>query len=117
MTETTINNRTPQEIAMDLSIPLEKRVKYALASRTKKGEIIDFPPTVSVHQLLQSKLIHWLKSYKTLLKYVSVEYVDIFKPTVLGTTTGTRYYVEVENIIEFLKKFDNNEFDKANKTS
>lgn len=55
-----------------------------------------------------NKPIRWVKSYKTLLKYISEKYADIFKPKIKGTGSGTRYYIEVDRIVDFLYLFDNN---------
>lgn len=64
---------------------------------------------VSARELWQSNLIDWIGSYKALLKYVSTDYRDIFNPRMTGTNSGTRYYVPVENVVDFLYKFENNE--------
>lgn len=55
-----------------------------------------------------NKPIRWIKSYKTLLKYISENYKDVFKPKIKGTRSGTRYYIEIDNIVEFLFQFENN---------
>lgn len=60
----------------------------------------------------EDKPIRWVRSYKTLLKYISESYADVFKPTIKGSKSGTRYYVEVDNIVEFLFLFENNHFKK-----
>jgi hypothetical protein len=64
---------------------------------------------VSARELWQSNLIDWIGSYKALLKYVSSDYRDIFNPRTTGENSGTRYYVPVDNIVEFLYKFENNQ--------
>lgn len=53
------------------------------------------------------KPVRWVTSYKTLLKYISENYRYIFKPKVKGIGSGTRYYLEVDNIVEFLYRFEN----------
>lgn len=58
------------------------------------------------------KPISWIRSYKTLLKYVSESYKDIFNPVIIGEGSGTRYYIEVDNVVKFLYKFENHELDK-----
>lgn len=52
------------------------------------------------------KPISWIKSYKTLLKYVSETYKPIFKPIIVGEGSGTRYYMEIENVVQFLYSFE-----------
>jgi hypothetical protein len=64
---------------------------------------------LSVHQIWKTKKIYWVTTYKTLLKYISKDYVDIFKPIVKGSRSGKRYFVSEENISIFIKKFENNE--------
>lgn len=107
-----ITKMTAAEVASDLSIPVKQRVQYALCTRNAKGECIEFPPTVSARTLLESRLIYWLKSYKALLKYVSIDYFKIFDPNVRGSRSGTRYEIKTDNIIKFLEMFESNEFSK-----
>ena len=64
---------------------------------------------LTARKIWKNKNIYWLKTYKTLLKYISSEYVDIFKPIVKGKKTGRRYFVKKENIDKFVKMFENNE--------
>lgn len=97
-----------REVAFDLSIPIADRVKYALAKRDEDGNVVEFPPTVSARTLLDSRLIHWITSYKALLKYVSTDYTNIFEPMVVGAQSGTRYQIPVANIVKFLELFEKN---------
>lgn len=64
---------------------------------------------LSVHQIWKDEKIYWIVTYKTLLKYISKDYVDIFKPIVKGKQSGKRYFVTEENLNNFIKKFENNE--------
>jgi hypothetical protein len=64
---------------------------------------------LSVHQIWKTKKIYWITTYKTLLKYISKDYVDIFKPIVKGSKSGKRYFVTEENLDNFIKKFEKNE--------
>ncbi|MFA5174597.1 MAG: hypothetical protein WC438_05445 [Candidatus Pacearchaeota archaeon] len=63
----------------------------------------------SVHEIWKMKKIYWIQTYKTLLKYVSKDYKEIFNPIVKGTKSGKRYFVSLENLNKFIKKFENNE--------
>ena len=65
----------------------------------------------TARQIWASKKIYWVTSYKALLKYISKDYVDIFKPITTGNASGTRYYVKEENIDAFIKKFENNQLE------
>lgn len=78
---------------------IEARVKESLGDER----------VVSARELWQSNLIDWIGSYKALLKYVSTDYRDIFNPRTTGSNSGTRYYVPVNNIVDFLYKFENNQ--------
>jgi len=64
---------------------------------------------LSVHEIWKSKKVYWISTYKTLLKYISKDYVDIFKPIVKGSRSGKRYFVSEEDLNIFIKKFENNE--------
>jgi len=64
---------------------------------------------LSVHEIWKMKKIYWLNTYKTILKYISRDYKDIFKPIIKGSKTGKRYFVNIENIKIFIEKFENNE--------
>ena len=64
---------------------------------------------LSIHQLWRSKKIYWVDTYKTIIRYVSKDYADIFKPIVIGSRTGKRYFVKEENIQRSIKKFENSE--------
>jgi len=48
-------------------------------------------------------------TYKTIIRYVSKDYTDIFKPIVIGSRTGKRYFIKEENVKRFIKKFENSE--------
>ncbi len=63
-------------------------------------------------EIWESKKIYWITTYKTLLKYISKDYVQYFKPIVKGSGSGRRYYVKTENIDDFVKKFESNELAK-----
>jgi len=63
---------------------------------------------MTIRQIWKSKKIYWVGTYKTLLKYVSRDYTDIFQPIVKGSRTGKRYFVKEENIDKFVMKFENN---------
>ena len=63
----------------------------------------------TIHQIWKSKKIYWVGTYKTLLRYISSDYVDIFQPIVKGSRTGKRYFVGEEKVSEFVRKFENNE--------
>ena len=66
---------------------------------------------MTVHKIWKSKKIYWINTYKTLLKYVSTDYTDIFKPIIKTGKgkSGKRYYVSEKNLNEFVRKFENNE--------
>lgn len=64
---------------------------------------------LSVHQIWKSKKIYWIVTYKTLLKYISKDYTQIFKPIVKGSKSGKRYYITENNLNEFIRKFESNE--------
>lgn len=64
---------------------------------------------LTARQIWASKKIYWVTSYKALLKYISKDYVEIFKPITTGTRSGKRYYVKLENLEKFVKMFENNE--------
>jgi len=63
---------------------------------------------LSVYQLHTENRIPWVKSYKTLLRYVSNDYTHILKPVRKGTGSATRYFVSEKNLNTFLKKFREN---------
>lgn len=62
----------------------------------------------TIHQIWRSKKIYWIGTYKTLLKYVSKDYTDIFQPIVKGKGTGKRYFVKEERVDMFVKQFEDN---------
>lgn len=63
----------------------------------------------TARQIWAAKRIYWVTSYKALLKYISKDYVDIFKPITTGSASGKRYYVKDENITAFIQKFESNQ--------
>lgn len=65
---------------------------------------------ISVRELYlrQAEFLPVKRTYKTVLRYVSEDYKDIFQPVIVGKGSGTRYYVKEENIIKFKEKFLNN---------
>ncbi len=64
---------------------------------------------LTVREIHTQKKVYWIKSYKALLRYVSTDYIDIFKPIIKGSKSGKRYFIKEENLNIFLKKFENNE--------
>jgi len=64
---------------------------------------------LTARQIWASKRIYWVTSYKALLKYISKDYIEIFKPITTGSKSGKRYYVREENLEKFIKMFENNE--------
>ena len=64
---------------------------------------------LTARQIWASKKIYWVTSYKALLKYISKDYIDIFKPIMTGHLSGKRYYIHEDNLNEFIRKFENNE--------
>jgi len=64
---------------------------------------------LTARQVWASNKIYWVTSYKSLLKYISKEYVDVFKPITKGVNSGKRYFVKEENVDEFIRLFENNE--------
>jgi len=60
---------------------------------------------LSVHQLHTENRIPWVKSYKTILRYVSNDYSHILKPAVKGTGSAKRYFVSEKDLKNFIKKF------------
>jgi len=71
--------------------------------KTKGGKKL-----MSVYQVWLSKEIYWIKTYKTLLRYISEDYVDIFQPIVTGKKSGKRYFVSSDKITDFINKFETN---------
>lgn len=97
----------------------EKKAKTEYAKKSKAAIKRSLKPYIGDRTLISgrefwlycvgdNKPVRWVKSYKTLLKYISEKYADVFKPKIKGTGSGTRYYIEVDNIVEFLYLFDNN---------
>ena len=71
---------------------------------------------MTARQVWTSKKIYWIKSYKSLLKYISKDYVDIFKPIIKRETgnkakTGVRYFIKEENVDKFVEMFENNQLE------
>ncbi len=64
---------------------------------------------LSVHQIWKDKHIYWVTAYKTLLKYVSKDYIEIFKPIIKGSRSGKRYFITEENLEKFIKMFETNQ--------
>ena len=64
---------------------------------------------LSVHQIWKNERIYWITTYKTLLKYISKDYVEIFKPIVKGKHSGKRYFVTEENLKRFIEMFETNQ--------
>lgn len=64
---------------------------------------------LTARQVWASKKIYWITSYKSLLKYISKDYIDTFKPIIKGTKSGKRYFVTEENVNNFVQKFEANE--------
>ena len=62
----------------------------------------------TANQIFDKKRIYWVKSYKTLLKYISEDFKDVLKPTVIGKGKGKRYYIKEERLNDFIKKFEEN---------
>ena len=62
----------------------------------------------TARQVAQSKKIYWIKSYKAILSYMC-RYEHILKPIKTRTVSGVRYYVEEENLNEFVRMFENSE--------
>jgi hypothetical protein len=55
-----------------------------------------------------TKPISWVSSYRTLIRYVSSKYVDIFKPTIEGSNSGKRYFITIDNIATFIRLREQN---------
>ncbi len=64
---------------------------------------------LAAYEIWKSKKIYWVKTYKTILKYISKDYSDILKPRIRGHKTGKRYYIKRENLIDFITRFENNQ--------
>ena len=63
---------------------------------------------LSIHQVWKSKKIYWIETYKTIIKYVSKDYADIFKPIIIRNGSGRRYFIEEKNVNKFIQMFKNN---------
>lgn len=66
---------------------------------------------MSAREVHNRKMIYWVESYQTILKYMR-DYNKIFKPIIKSTDSkkqGTRYYVKANNVIKFVRMFENNE--------
>lgn len=61
---------------------------------------------LTARQIWASRKVHWVTSYKALLKYISKDYAEIFNPIMTGTRSGKRYYVTEENLDRFVKMFE-----------
>ncbi len=64
---------------------------------------------LSTHQIWKMNKIYWIKTYKTLLKYVSKQYKDILQPISVGKKTGKRYFIKEERLNKFVEMFENGE--------
>ena len=62
----------------------------------------------SARQIHESRAIYWVKSYKTLLRYLK-EYEHILKPIRTGSQSGRRYYITERSLKKFVQMFENNE--------
>ncbi len=67
---------------------------------------------MSARDVWKSKKIYWVTSYKTLLKYIAIDYIDILKPITKGHKSGKRYFIKKENLDIFIEKFETNKLDK-----
>jgi len=67
---------------------------------------------MSARDVWLSKKIHWITTYKIVLKYISEDYADILKPIIKGHKSGKRYFVKRENLDKFIAMFEANELDK-----
>lgn len=66
---------------------------------------------MSAREVYNRRLVYWVNSYQTILKYMR-DYDNIFKPIVKGSnkdSQGTRYYVKANNVMRFVKMFENNQ--------
>jgi intein/homing endonuclease len=103
------------KVALALNTPRQiVRVSKSGRSKTVELPAVGDRQTISARELWlycvgEGKPIDWIESYKALLKYVSKTYVHIFNPVVEGTNSGKRYQVKVDNVIEFLARFEANE--------
>lgn len=95
---------TPQEVERTTS---KGKVKKVTAPALGDRQIIS-ARELWLYCVGNGKPINWIESYKALLKYVSKDYVAIFRPTVKGDNSGTRYYVKADDVADFLYMFENN---------
>jgi len=65
----------------------------------------------SAREIWAQNKMPWVKTYKTILKYINKDYKHILKPITKGFGTGKRYFVTEKNLSLFLEKFNNNELD------
>ena len=63
----------------------------------------------TARKVMESKRVYWVKSYKTLLYYISDKYRQILKPITKGSGSGKRYYIKEKNLAEFIRKFESSE--------
>jgi len=66
---------------------------------------------MSAREVYNRKMIYWVNSYQTILKYMK-DYNKIIKPIIKGSgrdSQGTRYYVKANNVIKFVKMFESNQ--------
>lgn len=89
-----------EELRLCLTTPTEREGKMY--------EVQDFnPESISIRELWLycvgvGKPIHWIKSYKTLIRYVSDRYVDVLNPTVEGEASGKRYFMTLDDIATYI---------------
>jgi len=95
---------TPQEVERTNS---KGKVKKATAPALGDRQIIS-ARELWLYCVGNGKPINWIESYKALLKYVSKDYFMVFRPTVKGDNSGTRYYVKADDVADFLYMFENN---------
>jgi hypothetical protein len=60
---------------------------------------------VSIRELWKNEDINWVTSYATILKYVTQDYTNYFKPISKGSGTGRRYFVKMNNVRKFKNAF------------
>ena len=63
---------------------------------------------LSAHQIHRGMMFPWVKSYKTVLLYITKDYKHILKPIVKGSRSGTRYFVPEGNIKKFVHMWETN---------
>lgn len=61
---------------------------------------------LSAYEVWKSGKIYWIKSYKTLLRYLSSNYRHILKPITKGSGPAKRYFVDESRLDQLIKKFE-----------